>query len=84
MQQTGFVYLLKEDELYIAKSYVFEDGVVATAHIKITSLEDEKRDPLPHEWVSPIPVLKTFVEPEVEQEVLIEVETEKEINNSDE
>jgi hypothetical protein len=51
MQQTGFVYLLKEEELYIAKSYIFDGGVVATAQIKITSLEDEEREPLPHEWL---------------------------------
>lgn len=52
MQLTGSVYLLKDEDLYIAKSFVFDGGVVKTAHIKITSREDETRDPLPHEWLS--------------------------------
>lgn len=52
MQLTGCVYLLKDEDLYIAKSFVFDGGVVKTAHIKITSLEDETRDPLLHEWLS--------------------------------
>lgn len=53
MIQTGFCYFLLDDDLHIAKSYLFGGGEVRTAWIKIiTSPYDDDREPLESEWLT--------------------------------
>jgi hypothetical protein len=53
MIQTGSCYVMGEDgEIYIAKTYVFENDEVRTAYIKIVeSPYDDDREPLENEWL---------------------------------
>jgi hypothetical protein len=52
MIQTGSCYVMGEDGVYIAKTYVFENDEVRTAHIKIVeSPYDDDREPLENEWL---------------------------------